>query len=316
MEQRKVLFIDTTHPALPDGLTNLGFCCDSFASTDYNELLRIAPQYVGFVIRSKFRIEKDLIDRATALKFIARVGAGMENINTDYATQKGIACINSPEGNRDAVGEHAVGMLLCLFNNVLRADQQVRQGSWQREANRGVEIKGKTIAIIGYGNMGGSFARKLSGFGARVIAYDKYKTHYSDAYAQEVDMQEVFDQADVVSFHVPYTAETHHMGCAAFFNQFRKPIWLINTSRGKVVNTADLVQALKDNRIHGACLDVLEYESTNLQNKPIEEWDAPMQYLAASDRVVLTPHIAGWTHESNVKLSQVIVDKVAALFSL
>ena len=231
----------------------------------------------------------------------------MDAIDVDYAEEKGIACINSPEGNRDAVGEHCLGLLLALFNKICIADSQVRKGLWLREDNRGLEIKGKTVGIIGYGNMGQSFAKRLSGFDCKVIAYDKYKTNYSDAFAQEVSLEEIFSQSDILSFHTPLTSETKYMFNKDFISNFKKPFYLLNTSRGKVVNTKDLIEALNEGKILGAGLDVLEFEafSNELQDTPRE-----LQDLFSRTNVVLTPHVAGWSVESNYKLSYFLAEKI------
>jgi D-3-phosphoglycerate dehydrogenase len=252
-------------------------------------------------------VDKELIDRAVNLKVIGRIGAGMDAIDTDYAEKKGIVCLNSPEGNRDAVGEHCLGLLLALFNKICIADSQVRKGLWLREDNRGLEIKGKTVGIIGYGNMGQSFAKRLSGFDCKVIAYDKYKTNYSDAFAQEVSLEEIFSQSDILSFHTPLTSETKYMFNKDFIQNFKKPFYLLNTSRGKVVNTKDLIEALNQGKILGAGLDVLEFEafSNELQDTPNE-----LQDLFSRTNVVLTPHVAGWSVESNYKLSYYLAEKI------
>lgn len=308
---KRVLFIDTTHEVLPEGLEELGWTCDHFDFTTREEYLSVLDQYEGLVVRSKIKVDREIIDQAHQLKFIARVGAGLENIDTDYAESKGIICLNSPEGNRDAVGEQAVGMLLMLMNNLMRADQEVRQLIWKRKENRGNEIKGRCIGIIGYGNMGKAFAQRISGFGANVIAYDKYKTGFSDDYVKEVDLETLKANADILSLHIPLTPETNMMVNDDFFSSFAHPIWLVNTARGPIVNTADLVKAIEDNRVIGAALDVLEYEKLGFEALDAQNLPAPFEYLKNSDRVVLSPHIAGWTHESNYKLSKVIVDKVA-----
>jgi D-3-phosphoglycerate dehydrogenase len=257
-------------------------------------------------------MNRQLIDKATNLKFIGRVGAGMESIDVAYAESKGIKCFNSPEGNRDAVGEHALGMLIAVMNNFLHADKQVRNGEWKREENRGVEIKGKTIGIIGYGNMGSAFAKKLKGFEANVIAYDKYKFNYSDEFVKEVSLEEIFENSDILSLHVPLTDETHYMLNASFINKFKKKFWLINTSRGAVVNTNDLVAALKSGKVKGAALDVIEYEETSFETLSGKDLPDAWKYLISSDKVILTPHIAGWTVESKIKLAKVLAEKIIA----
>jgi|AMQJ01.1.fsa_nt_gi D-3-phosphoglycerate dehydrogenase len=311
----RVLFVDSTHNKLPEKLTKAGFICDYFPDIEPNEIVKIISKYNGVIIRSKIKIDKAIIDAATNLKFIGRVGAGLENIDVEYATQRGIKCFNSPEGNRDAVGEQALGMLLTLFNNIIKADFEVRNGKWIREGNRGIEIKGKTIGIIGYGNMGSAFAQRLTGFEANVIAYDKYKFNYSDDYVQETSIENLFDQADILSLHVPLTEETQYMVNDNFINQFKKSIYIINTARGKVLKTDDLVKNMQKGKVLGCALDVLEYEQVSFENLHSENVPETFQYLIQSNKVVLTPHIAGWTHESNIKLSKFLADKIIAAFT-
>jgi D-3-phosphoglycerate dehydrogenase len=262
------------------------------------------------VLRSKFKITKEIIDSAPNLKCIARVGAGMENIDVEYATQKGIACVNSPEGNRDAVAEHALGMLLALFNNLVKANAEVRDGKWLREENRGVEFCGKTIGIIGYGNMGAAFAQRLQGFGVNVLAYDKYKTNFGNDFIKESRLEDIFEQADILSLHTPLTEETHYLINDAFIKQFKKNIYVVNTARGKCLNTTDLVKNLESGKVLGACLDVLEYEAVSFEGIDEKEIPQPLQYLLRSDKVILTPHIAGWTKESNIKLAEFLAEKI------
>lgn len=315
IQKIKILFVDSTHQILPEKLSNAGFYCDYKPDMEEKEISKIIPEYDGLIIRSKIKIDKTIIDKATNLKFIGRVGAGLENIDIPYAKNKGIKCFNSPEGNRDAVGEHALGMLLCLLNNILKADTEVRNGQWIREGNRGTEIKGKTVGIIGYGNMGSAFAQRLKGFGAQVIAYDKYKVNYSDEYVTEKTLDDLFNKTDILSLHVPLTEETHLMVDDQFIHQFKNNIYLINTARGKVLKTEDLVKNLKSGKILGAALDVLEYEKTSFESlHSKEELPDAFSYLIKSNRVVLTPHIAGWTHESNVKLSEFLADKIIQAF--
>lgn len=312
VKMKKILFIDSTHPLLPEALEQAGFTCEQLAGCTYFGYLKVIHNYTGIIIRSGITLNRKMIQKAVNLKFIGRVGAGMENIDADYANSIGIACLNAPEGNRDALGEHAVGMVLALMNNLLRSDRQVRQGIWSREENRGEEIMGKTIAIIGYGNMGSAFARRLAGFGARVIAYDKYKTGYADGFAEEHDMETIFRETDILSLHVPLTSETDYLVDSAYLDRFAKPIRVINTARGRVVKTSDLVQKMKEGKVIGAALDVIEYEKKTLEN--LEATPEDFQYLAQSNKVILTPHIAGWTHESAVKLARVLVDKILTLF--
>jgi D-3-phosphoglycerate dehydrogenase / 2-oxoglutarate reductase len=312
--QKKILFIDSNHPRLDEMLIEQGFQCDLFYDKPADELKKLIPQYDGIVLRSKFKITKEIIDSAANLKCIARVGAGMENIDLAYATQKGIACVNSPEGNRDAVAEHALGMLLCLFNNITKVNTEVKSGKWLREENRGVELCGKTIGIIGYGNMGAAFAKRLLGFGVKVLAYDKYKTNFGNDFVTESSLQDIFEQTDVLSLHTHLTEETHYLINDAFINSFKKPIYIINTARGKCLNTSDLVKNIKSGKISGACLDVLEYETVSFEGIDLKEIPQPMQYLLKSDKVILTPHIAGWTKESNIKLAEFLAKKIIAVF--
>ena len=310
---RKVLFIDSVHPLIRKELEANGYTCDLFHDKGKQELMEILPEYFGIIIRSRISLDEEFLSKEHELRFIGRVGAGMENVDVKYAESRGVVCFNSPEGNRDAVGEHTTGMLLSLMNNFNRADRQVREGLWKREENRGTEIKGKTVGIIGYGNMGSAFAQRLRGFEARVISYDKYKTDYSDGNTLESTQEEVFETADIVSLHVPLTEETRLMCNQDFFSRFRKNIWFINTSRGQVVNTADLAQALRSGKVIGAALDVLEYESSSFE-KLSGQFPEEFSYLAKSDKVILTPHIAGWTVESNIKLAKVLVDKILKAF--
>lgn len=265
-------------------------------------------QYDGLVIRSKFKIDDEFLSKALNLKVIGRVGAGMENIDVAAAKARGIECLNSPEGNRDAVGEHVIGMLLALFNNLVRADSQVRRGIWEREGNRGIELRGKTVGIVGFGNMGRATAEKLQGFGCRIIAYDKYKSFYAPNYVEEVTMEELQSQSDIISLHLPYTAETRAMVDRAFLERCRRGVYLVNTSRGAIVRTWDLADALRDGIVRGACLDVLESEKVSFED--LGATPPELQWLFESDRVLLSPHIAGWTAESNVKLAEILAKKI------
>lgn len=311
----RVGFIDSVHPALQQELEKSGFSCDMLYTLKNEEIIAKLPQYDGLVIRSRFRIDSTIIDQADNLKFIARAGAGMENIDTSYAEGKGIRCVHAPEGNRDAVGEHALGMLLMLFNNLARADREVREGKWIREGNRGIELMGKTVGIIGYGNMGSAFAQRLKGFGVRVIAYDKYRSGFSNEHVNEVNPAELFSETDVLSLHVPLTAETQYMVNDEFIGKFEKNIYIVNTSRGKVLKSDDLVKNMKSGKVAGACLDVLEYEAVSFENIEASQLPEAFRYLTASDKVVLSPHIAGWTHESNEKIALALAHKIKELFS-
>ncbi len=307
---KKVLFVDSVHPVMREEFERAGLVCDLFPGQQKTDYEKIINNYFGLIIRSKIIIDKSFLDKARNLRFIGRVGAGMENIDIEYAEKMGIKCFNSPEGSRDAVGEHAIGLLLTLLRKINIADQQVRNGEWIREGNRGLEIKGKTIGIIGYGNMGSAFARKISGFGAKVIAYDKYKSGFSDAFVEEVNMSAIYTETDILSLHVPLNKETRYLFNAGYLQKFKKDIYLINTARGLNVKTADLVEALEAGKVKGAALDVLEYEDTSFEKLQSGDMPAPFQYLTNSDKVVLTSHIAGWTHESKYKLAKVLVEKI------
>lgn len=310
----KVLLLDTNHPLLEERFVKEGFQCDYFPDLDLESLKAIVGNYSGIIVRSRFHLDRAVLSGAAHLSFIGRVGAGMEGIDKAYAESKGIRCFNAPEGNRNAVGEHALGMLLSLTNRLRIADDEVRKGVWKREENRGIELEGKTVGIIGYGNTGGAFARKLAGFGCRVIAYDKYKKGYTDEYAEESSMQEIFTESDILSLHVPLTGETSGLVNEAYLHRFKKNIWLINTARGQVVNTSDLVKVLKSGKVLGAALDVIEYESLSFENLEDKNLPEPFQYLISSDKVILTPHIAGWTIESKRKLAEVITGKILGQF--
>lgn len=310
----KVLLADSNHPVLYETLSAAGIHCDHYWNKSTEELLGILPQYEGLIIRSKFKLTKEILEKATNLKCIGRVGAGMENIDVPFATSKNITCLCVPEGNRDAVGEQAMGMLLMLLNNLKKADAEVRQGIWLRAENRGHEIKEKTVGIIGFGNMGSAFAKKLSGFECNILAYDKYKTNFGNDYVIESSLEDIFEQADILSIHLPLTEETNYMVDLPFLARFKKEIYVVNTARGKCVKTDDLVKALKSGKVKGACLDVLEYEKVSFEGIAAQEMPEPMKFLLSSDKVILSPHIAGWTHESNYKMSKLIAEKMIALF--
>ena len=296
-------------------LNALGYTNHEAYKTSKEDILKTISDYDGIIIRSRFSIDKAFLDQATNLKFIGRVGAGLENIDCDYATSKGIKLISAPEGNRNAVGEHSLGMLLSLFNKLNKADNEVRNGKWLREDNRGIELDGKTVGLIGYGNMGKAFAKKLRGFDVKVLCYD-IKDNVGDQNCTQVSLQELQNQTDVLSLHTPQTELTVNMVNKEFINGFKKPFWLINTARGKSVVTKDLVSALKSGQVLGAGLDVLEYEKASFENLFTQnETPEAFQYLIKSDQVLLTPHVAGWTIESKEKLAQTIVDKIKAKFS-
>jgi D-3-phosphoglycerate dehydrogenase len=312
----KILHLDSNHPLLWEQLQEAGFLNhEDFVSTKEQIEAKI-HEYHGIVIRSRFKIDKTFLDKATSLRFIARVGAGLESIDCDYAESKNIKLIAAPEGNRNAVGEHTLAMVLSLMNNLNKANAEIKSGQWNREGNRGYELDGKTIGIIGYGNMGKAFAKKLRGFDVTVLFYD-ILPNISDGNAQQVSLEELQQKADVLSLHIPWTPETDKMVNTGFINGFAKPFWFINTSRGKNVITADLVTALKSGKILGAGLDVLEYEKLSFESL-FQDQNTPeaFQYLLNAGNVLLSPHIAGWTFESHEQLARVIVDKIKRLYSL
>lgn len=310
-----ILHIDSNHPLLWYQLEQAGFVNHEDFTSSKAEIEAKIQDYQGIVIRSRFKIDQTFLDKATNLQFIARVGAGLESIDCEYAQSKNIALIAAPEGNRNAVAEHSLGMILSLFNNLNQADAEIRAGHWNRESNRGHELDGKTVGIIGYGNMGKAFAKKLRGFDVDVLCYD-IQENVGDANARQVSFAEFQEKVDVLSLHLPWTPETDKMVDAAFINGFAKPIWIINTSRGKNIVTADLVAALQSGKVLGAGLDVLEYEKLSFETL-FQESTTPeaFQYLLNAKNVILTPHIAGWTFESHERLGQVIVDKIKALYS-
>ena len=308
MRSSRILIVDDLHPAFKELAADMGYEVDDRPLITREETLAVIGDYDGIAVRTKFRIDQELLDAAQQLQFVARAGAGLDNIDVKYAASKGIKLINAPEGNCDAVGEHAVGMLLSLMNNFRKADTEIRNGIWDREGNRGYELKGKTVGIIGYGFMGQSFARKLAGFEVNVIAYDKYKTGYSDNFAQEASMEEIVRRCDVLSFHIPLTAETRQLVDEEYLFHFRKPIFLLNTARGEILNTKALLAAIKDQKILGAGLDVLEVEKFPALAE--QEW---YQELIACKQVILTPHVGGWTFDSYRKISEVLAQKLENL---
>ena len=311
----KILLIDTVHPVLIEMLESKGFQCVIAADKSKGEIELILPDFDGIIIRSRFKLDQDFIAKGTNLKFIARPGAGLENIDVSYAESKGISCLRSPEGNRDAVAEHCLAMLLALFNNIKRADEEMRKDVWNRVSNWGTELKGKTIGILGYGFMGEAFAQRLSGFSVKVLVVDKYKKDFlkDSNYMKESTLEELFKQCDVLSLHLPLTQETKGMVNAEFLARFENSIYLINSARGGIVSLNDLAESIKSGKVLGACLDVFEFEEVNFEgaSKSIPEG---MNYLKSSDKVLLSPHIAGWTHESNRKIASVLAEKIIAQF--
>ena len=311
----KVLHLDKNHPLILEQLQELGFTNEEDYTSSKEEILEKIDAYDGIIIRSRFKLDQAFLSAAKNLKFIGRLGAGLENIDTEFASAQGIKLFSAPEGNRNAVGEHALGMLLSLFNKLNKADQEVRNGKWLREENRGVELEGKTVGIIGYGNMGKSFAKKLQGFDVEVLCYD-IEENVGDQFAKQVSLEEFQQNAEVLSLHTPLTETTNNMVDAKFINSFKNNFWFINTGRGQSVVTSDLVEALKSGKVLGAGLDVLEYEKTSFENLFTSAAQMPeaFQYLIQAENVLLSPHVAGWTIESKRKLAQVIVDKIKAEF--
>ena len=305
----KILLLDKNHPLITEQLSEKGFVLEEDFSSSYEQVLEKIHLYEGIIIRSRIPLDAHFLEKAKNLKFIARVGAGMENIDTAKAQELGIKLINSPEGNKDAVAEHVIGTLLVLMNRLFISSNEVKKGIWLREENRGEEILGKTFGIIGYGNMGKTVAKRLSGFGCKTIFYD-IKPNLSDEFAAQVSLQELQENADILSLHTPLTEDTLYMIDEDFISKMKKNFYFINTARGKNLKTSALVNALKFGKIKGACLDVLEYEKTSFEN--LETKNEDLEYLLNSEKVIITPHIAGWTHESKIKLAQVIVDKILA----
>lgn len=311
----KILHLDTNHPLLINQLNDLGYTNHEDYKASKEEVLKKIHEYDGFIIRSRFSIDKPFLEAAKKLKFIGRVGAGLENIDCDYAKTRGITLIAAPEGNRNAVGEHSLGMLLSLFNKLNKADAEVRKGQWLREDNRGIELDGKTIGLIGYGNMGKAFAKKLRGFDVDVLCYD-IKPNVGDENAKQVALNELQQKAEILSLHTPETPLTINMVNTEFINALKNPFWLINTARGKSVVTNDLVLAMKNKKVLGAGLDVLEYEKKSFENlfNNKEELPEAFNYLINSQNSIFSPHVAGWTIESKKKLAQTIVNKIKEKF--
>ena len=303
----KILLLDKNHPLITEQLSEKGFVLEEDFSSSYEQVLEKIHLYEGIIIRSRIPLDAHFLEKAKNLKFIARVGAGIENIDISKAQELGIKLINSPEGNKDAVAEHVIGTLLVLMNRLFISSNEVKKGIWLREENRGEEILGKTFGIIGYGNMGKAVAKRLSGFGCKTIFYD-IKPNLSDESATQVSLQELQENTDILSLHTPLTEDTLYMIDEEFISKMKKNFYFINTARGKNLKTSALVNALKSGKVKGACLDVLEYEKTSFEN--LETKNEDLEYLLNSEKTIITPHIAGWTHESKIKLAQVIVDKI------
>jgi D-3-phosphoglycerate dehydrogenase / 2-oxoglutarate reductase len=314
MRETRVLITDDCHPKLIEGLEVMGYQCEFEPSITHEAAMERIGDYAGLIINSKINVHRDFLDRATQLKWVGRLGSGMEIVDRPYAAQRGVHIISSPEGNRNAVAEQALGMLLALANNLCRADREVRQNIWQREANRGWELSGKTIGIIGCGHTGSQFIKKLVGLDMKVLVYDKYlPAGYASAWswAQEVsNLAAIQQEADIISLHLPLTPETHHLVQRDFIAQCRPGFVLINTSRGTCVHTNDLTDALESGYIRGACLDVFENEKPATRT-PDEQ--SCYDRLHRMDQVILAPHIAGWTHESKQKMAEVLLEKIGAV---
>jgi D-3-phosphoglycerate dehydrogenase len=308
-----VLFLDSVHDELQHMLSKAGYDCEHDYSSHKNEILNKLHRVNGLVIRSRIPIDRELLNAAPNLKFIARAGAGLENIDLDEAAKLQIKVFSVPEANRDAVGEHALGMLLMLLNHLKRADAEVRNGIWRRAENRGTELKNKIVGIIGFGQMGSAFAEKLSGLGCRILAYDKYH-QLMPASIKAVSLSDIQSQCDVISFHVPLTKETHYYLNDEFLENCKKEVVIINTARGKIIDSAALVRGLKSEKVLGACLDVLEYEGKSFESLELEKTPETLKFLLESEKVLLSPHIAGWTHESHFKLSRLLGEKILQYF--
>lgn len=315
MKSNIILLIDTPHPFFKEEIERNGYMCVHGDDMSKEEILANIDGYLGALMKSRFNIDKDFIDRAPSIEFIARVGAGVDHIDVEYAEQKDMEIITSPEGNMDSLGEHAMGLILGLLNHIPQGNTMIKKGIWDREVNRGNEIMGKTLGIIGYGNMGSAFAKRLSSFGVKVIAYDKYKTGFSDSYVEEVSLKTLQQEADFLSMHVPLTDETEFMISHEFIQSFAKDFYLINTARGQVVRTADLVKNLKTGKIKGAALDVLEYEEISYEGLKPNIPNDIFTFLSEAENVILSPHVAGLTHESSIKHASTLANKIIAKYA-
>lgn len=310
MKRKKCLIIDSMHPGLFSMLENIGWEYDYKPDIAVAEIKRILPGYDGLIVRSKTTVNRDLLGNSPTIRFVGRAGAGVDNVDVDYLKENNIQIIHAAEGNRDAVGEFTIGLLLALMRNIPRADNQVRNYVWDREGNRGEELNGKTVALIGYGNMGQAFAKRLAGFGCKVLAFDKYKSGYASSICEEVTMEMIFQQADILSLHIPLTTETRQMVDAEYLNRFNKRIIVVNTARGEIVSLGALANAIESGKVRGAALDVLENEKLNTLSTDQKQ---ALEYLKSRSNVIFTPHIAGWTYESHVKINVALIEKIKVL---
>jgi D-3-phosphoglycerate dehydrogenase / 2-oxoglutarate reductase len=308
--EKKVLVTDDCHPLLREGLSNLGFQCDFEPNISPVETLARIGEYDGLIINSKIQVDRAFLEQAGRLKFVGRLGSGMEIVDKPAAAEKGVAVFSSPEGNRNAVAEQALGMLLALSNNLIRADRELRQNIWEREKNRGFELEHKTLGIIGFGHTGSQFVSKLQGLGMQVITFDKYLAPaYAEKYpfVREGRLKDIQEKADIISLHLPLTAETKYLVNADFIQKCKPGVIIINTSRGQCVKLSDLIVALEEKKVGGACLDVFENEKPHTYSQLEREWN---QRLYQMENVILSPHIAGWTQESKRKMAQLLLDRI------
>ena len=308
----KIIIIDIINNSIISKLEKNGVKCELNYFSNKSDIKKIINKYDGIIIRSRFKIDKDFLDQGTNLKFIVRAGSGMENIDVEYAESKGIKCLNAAAGNAQAVAEHALSILLNLFNKISIANNQVKNGIWKREQNRGIELSGKTIGIIGFGNNGSAFTRILKGFDVKLLCYDKYLKKYDF----QSSMEEIFKCADIISLHIPLNLETRYIINDDFIKKCRKPFYLINTSRGKCVKNSAIVKGLKEKKILGVCLDVIENEEISFEKILLNKNDRDLKYILESEATILTPHIAGWTEESNIKISNIVSEKILNITDL
>jgi len=308
--QKKILIVDKVHPVLAEMLTQNGFVCETRLAIDHDEFILLEDSYIGLVIRSKFLLDEAALSSKQHLKFIVRIGSGLENIDVDFAEKQGVICLRTPEGNAPAVAEHCLGLLFCALKNIPNLNDEIKNGIWIRDKNKGNELSSRTIGIIGYGHTGKAFAHLLKNMSCRILAHDKFYTDFADSYVEEVSLDNLLQQADVISIHINYMAENHHFVNRNFIDKIKNPAILINTSRGQVVDTEAVLYGLKENKITYACLDVLEYENIHLMIPKMADWKTPMQELAASKQTILTPHIAGITLQSERKHAEIALNKI------